>query len=166
MGCWKGLGSERHSPKFPWSGENRLGPSKSHSVPGRWSCAWLLTLKATKGMKTLSWTRALHTLTLPSLFPDAQGGSSLCPLPTHWGSRGSNPLSSWLRARARARAGPSQAEASPDVFSGSVQRFQIWFGSRCCQLLQVVASWGKLLTFLYFSFLVCGVKAGHLTRKL
>lgn len=128
VGCWKGLGSERHSPKFPWSGENRLGPSKSHSVPGRWSCAWLLTLKATKGAKTLSWTRPSTRSHFPASFQMPRKGQ-VSVLSSYTGVGGAPTLSPPGSGRGRA-----PARRKP-VLTSSVQCLQIWFGPRFCQLL-------------------------------
>lgn len=92
-------------------------------------------------------------LRLLNLFLDVPEGlsQSLSSPPALW-ELGSDPLASLLRAS------PSQGEARPGNPGGSVRCFQIWFGSRFCQLPLDMALWGKLLTFLYLGFFVCAMK--------
>lgn len=79
---------------------------------------------------------ALHMLRLLNLFPDVpEGLSQSLSSPAALGEPGSDPLASPLRAS------PFQAEARPGNPGGSVHCFQIWFGSRFCQLPLAMTLW-------------------------
>lgn len=118
-----------------------------------------LPLRAAKGPESSALDTALLVPAPPSVSPGARGGG-VSHLPEDAPTAAPSPAlgAGALTPSFSLGAGPSQTEASPHDLSGLVPWFRPGLGPGSAVTSSCGAPWGKLLTVLYLSVLVCGVR--------